>query len=186
MPSFQIKEKNYATTLATGDVFVVQTNPDTDGTVKKVSWGTLSGAINATAGGGANIAGGQSGQYLRKSSSTDNDYSWSYILAGGFSDISNSNSITPNTNLGNVLDAVNLTGSVAINAPTGSIQNGQLLQFRFQLAQTGYLQWNNVFAFGTDIVTGMIPNASGSKFEVACRYYSGDSKWRVVGLCRGF
>ena len=138
-------------------------------------------------GGIANLGGGMSGQYLRKASNSNSDFTWSSVVVGGSAYIAPITPITPSLSVGNVIDIAALTGDTTINAPTGPVDNGQLLQFRFQQGNTGYyLNWNSIYAFGTDIVTGMMPTGSGAKFEVGCRYHSGDNKWRVIGLVRGF
>lgn len=46
MPNFELKDKSYATSLQTGDLFLVQTDPGGARTVKKFDWGRLSGVFN--------------------------------------------------------------------------------------------------------------------------------------------
>lgn len=156
--SFQIKDKNYSTTLDSGAIFLVATDPSNTNVAKKFAWNDLSGYFTRLP----------------------------PVLIAGYYTTDFVTPFTPNANLGNVIDINALTGSVTMNAPTGTVTNGQLLQFRFQYNNTGYLTWNSSYAFGTDITTGMLPTASGSKFEIGSRYHSGDSKWRIIGLTRGF
>ncbi len=138
-------------------------------------------------GGGANIVGGTSGQFLTKASDSDNDFEWTSVLLGGSYSGAAVSPFTPNANFGNTVDIGVVTGSLTMNVPTGKIRDTQTIYLRFQIGQSGqFITWNSGYAFGSDIVTGMIPTGSGSKFEVGCRYHSRDLKWRVVGLVRGF
>ena len=43
-----------------------------------------------------------------------------------------------------------------------------------------------MFAFGTDVVAADLPTTANAKFEVFFRYNTVDSKYRCVGLTRGF
>ncbi len=80
-----------------------------------------------------------------------------------------------------------LTGALTVNAPTGTPLDGQTLKFRFVQDGTGrVITWNAAFAFGTDITAAMIPTTASAKFEVAFQWNATDSKWRAIGLIRGF
>ncbi len=96
-------------------------------------------------------------------------------------------SITPNADTTDVANVGTLTGTVTVNAPSGTPTDGQLLSFRFIQNATGYaITWDAAFAFGTDITSALIPSTPNAKFEVGCMWNSTDSKWRVVALVRGF
>jgi hypothetical protein len=45
MANFEIKDKQYATSLQTGDIFLVQTDVTASRTLKKIDWGRISGFI---------------------------------------------------------------------------------------------------------------------------------------------
>lgn len=96
-------------------------------------------------------------------------------------------SITPDIDSYGTFNVGTLTGTLTVNNPTGTPTDRQPATFRFVQNATGYaITWGANFAFGTDITSGDIPSTASAKFEVAFRYHSGDSKWRCIGLVRGF
>jgi len=97
-------------------------------------------------------------------------------------------SITPDISAYSIFNVGTLTGNIIINAPTGTPTDNTKLLFRFVQNGTGgwTYTWNSVFAFGTDVVAADLPTTANAKFEVFFRYNTVDSKYRCVGLTRGF
>lgn len=97
-------------------------------------------------------------------------------------------SITPDISAYSIFNVGTLTGNITINAPTGTPTDNTKLLFRFVQDGTGgrTYTWNSVFAFGTDVVAADLPTTANAKFEVFFRYNTVDSKYRCVGLTRGF
>lgn len=96
-------------------------------------------------------------------------------------------SITPDIDNYGTFNVGTLTGTLTVNNPTGTPTERQPMTFRFVQDGTGYaISWGANFAFGTDITSGDIPSTASAKFEVSFRYHVGDSKWRCIGLVRGF
>lgn len=96
-------------------------------------------------------------------------------------------SITPDIDSYGTFNVGTLTGAPTIENPSGTPTDRQPATFRFVQDGTGrVISWGTSYAFGTDITSGDIPSTASAKFEVSFRYHSGDSKWRCVGLIRGF
>lgn len=97
-------------------------------------------------------------------------------------------SITPDISAYSIFNVGTLTGNITINAPTGTPTDNTKLLFRFVQDGTGgrTYTWNAAFAFGTDVVSADLPTTASAKFEVFFRYNTTDSKYRCVGLTRGF
>jgi hypothetical protein len=90
---------------------------------------------------------------------------------------------------GNIYDVGTLTGSPTLDVPAGTPANGDEVVYRFTAdGGGGYtITWAGGYAFGTDLLsTDISPVTASKSFEVTCRYHSTSSKWRVVGLTRGY
>lgn len=96
--------------------------------------------------------------------------------------------VTPNADTADVLNVGTLTGNITLAAPTGTPKDGQSLRMRFAQDATGSrtFTFNSAYAFGTDVTAALIPAAASSKFELLFNWHAGDSKWRAVGIIRGF
>ena len=81
-----------------------------------------------------------------------------------------------------------LTGNITLGAPTGTPTDGQSLLVRMSQDATGSrtITFNAAFAFGSDVTAAMMPSGASAKWEFKAVWNSTDSKWRVVGLARGF
>lgn len=98
--------------------------------------------------------------------------------------------ITPAVS-GRLLNVVNvgaLTGAVTIANPTGTKADGMKLELRLEQDATGEraIAWGTDFAFGSDLTAAMLPDAPSSKYVVLFGWDAGSSKWRALGLSRGF
>lgn len=99
--------------------------------------------------------------------------------------------VTPNVGSSGqiiVLTVGTLTGNITLANPTGTAADGQVLKFRFKQDATGSrtLTWGTNFAFGTDTATSTIPTAANATWIMAFEYDSTSSKFRAVGISRGF
>lgn len=77
-------------------------------------------------------------------------------------------------------------GTLTINAPTGTIQNGQKLVFRLQSTNVQTFSWNAVFAGSSDLA---LPTASSgsSKYDyMGFIYNSTAAKWQMLAKNFGF
>lgn len=81
-----------------------------------------------------------------------------------------------------------LTGNITLGAPIGTPTDGQSLLVRMSQDATGSrtITFNAAFAFGSDVTAAMMPSGASAKWEFKAAWNSTDSKWRVVGLARGF
>lgn len=96
---------------------------------------------------------------------------------------------TPGTSLGaTITNVATLTDNITITNPIETPVDGQKLIFRFAQDGTGsrIITWGNAFAFGTDVTATLIPLTASAKWEMVFQWCAGDSKWRAVGIARGF
>lgn len=96
--------------------------------------------------------------------------------------------VTPAGDTTDVLNIGALTGNLTMAAPTGTPTDGQKITMRLAQDGTGshVITWNAAFDFGTDVTEALIPTAASSKWEMVFQWHAGDSKWRAVGIARGF
>lgn len=102
--------------------------------------------------------------------------------------IADGTSITINADTTDLATQVNTqaTGTLTINAPTGTPFNGQKLMLRLQSTNVQTFSWNAIFAGSTDLV---LPTAStgSSKYDyVGFIYNSTASKWQIIAKNFGF
>ena len=81
-----------------------------------------------------------------------------------------------------------LTGNITLAAPTGTPTDGQRLLVSMLQDATGgmTISFDAAFAFGADVTFAMMPFGPSAKWTFLCVWSATDSKWRVVGLARGF
>lgn len=102
--------------------------------------------------------------------------------------IADATSITVNADVTDVAAQLNTqaAGTLTINAPTGTIRDGQKLLYRIRCTNVQTLSWNAVFDGSTDLV---LPTATtgGSKFDYfGVIYNSTSSKWDLIAKVQGF
>lgn len=102
--------------------------------------------------------------------------------------IANATSITINADITDLATQANTqaTGTLTINAPTGTPVDGQKLMLRLQSTNVQTFSWNAIFAGSTDLV---LPSASSgsSKYDYVGFIYNGAaSKWQLVAKNFGF
>lgn len=102
--------------------------------------------------------------------------------------ITDATSITVNADVTDVAAQLNTqaAGTLTINAPTGTLRDGQKLLFRIRCTNVQTLSWNAVFDGSTDLV---LPTSTtgGSKFDYfGVIYNSTASKWDLIAKVQGF
>ena len=95
-------------------------------------------------------------------------------------------SITPDAGTYGTYEIGALTGNLTLNAPTGTVSDGQKLTFRLTQDATGgrTLTWNAAFQFGVDLTSGMISTVASSVSHVKFEWIASASKWRCIGILR--
>jgi hypothetical protein len=102
--------------------------------------------------------------------------------------VTDATSITANADTTDVVVQLNTqtAGTLTINAPTGTIRNGQKLLYRIRCTNVQTLSWNAVFAGSTDL-TLTTSTTGGSKFDYfGVIYNSTSSKWDLIAKIQGF
>lgn len=95
-------------------------------------------------------------------------------------------SITPDAGTYGTYEIGALTGGLTLNAPTGTVSDGQKLSFRITQDGTGgrAITWNAAFQFGVDLTSGMITTVASSITHVKFEWIASASKWRCIGILR--
>lgn len=96
--------------------------------------------------------------------------------------------VTPNSDITDVLNVGTLTGNLTLANPTGTPVDGQNLRVRMAQDATGSrtVSFGTAYAFGTDVTTSLIPSAASVKWEMLFTWNATDSKWRATAIVRGF
>jgi len=102
--------------------------------------------------------------------------------------IADGTSVTINADTTDLATQTNtqVAGILTINAPTGTLTNGQKIMFRLQSSNVQTFSWNAVFAGSTDL---SLPTASSgsSKYDyVGFIYNTTATKWQILAKNFGF
>jgi hypothetical protein len=102
--------------------------------------------------------------------------------------IADATSITVNADTTDVATQANTqaVGTLTVNAPTGTIVNGQKFILRLQSTNVQTFAWNAVFAGSTDIVLPTVSSGGGLYDYVGFIYNSTASKWQMIAKVFGF
>lgn len=97
-------------------------------------------------------------------------------------------SITINADTTDIATMVNTqaTGTFTINAPTGSLFNGQKLMFRLKSTNVQTLSWNAVFGGSTDAPLPTASSGSSLTDYLGFIYDSTANKWHVIAKNFGY
>lgn len=96
-------------------------------------------------------------------------------------------SITINGDVTDIATQVNtLTGTLTINAITGTPYNGQKIIFRLQSTNILTLSWNAGFAGSTDLGLPVYSSGSSKYDYMGFMYNSTAAKWHVISKNFGF
>jgi hypothetical protein len=102
--------------------------------------------------------------------------------------IANGTSITMNADTTDIAIQVNTqaAGTLTINAPTGTLVDGQKLTLRLQATNAQTFSFNGVFAGSTDLPLPLT-SSSGSKYDyLGFIYNSTAAKWQLIAKNFGF
>ena len=154
-------------------------NQNTTGTASNVT-GTVAIANGGT---GATTLAGASIVTYSGTETLSNKTIQSRIVA-----VADATSITINADTTDMATQANTQalGTLTINAPTGTLVNGQKLMLRLQSTNVQTFSWNAAFAGSTDLT---LPTASSgsSKYDyVGFIYNSTATKWQIIAKNFGF
>jgi hypothetical protein len=101
--------------------------------------------------------------------------------------ITDATSITMNADTTDMATQANtqIAGTLTVNAPSGTLSNGQKLMLRLRSTNVQTFSWNAIFQGGTTA----LPTASSgsSKYDYYGFIYNGTAtKWQIVGTASGF
>lgn len=102
--------------------------------------------------------------------------------------LADATSITPNADTSEMVYQINTqaAGTLTINAPTGTISNGQKLMIRLICTNAQTLSWNAVYAGSTDLTLPTATTGSGKADYIGVIYDTNSSKWHVLAKNFGF
>jgi hypothetical protein len=97
-------------------------------------------------------------------------------------------SITPNASTTDVVTHINtqIAGTLTINAPTGTLTDGQKLMFRIKSTNIQTLSWNAIYAGGADLTLPSATSGSSLTDYYGFIYNSGATKWHLLSKISGF
>jgi hypothetical protein len=160
----------------------------------------ITGSNNVVLGGyngsAAPISGTGSG-YIVLSDGTGNvrqtiDPSGNVSFPGGITPrvvvIADATSITVNSDTTDIATQANTqaVGTLTVNAPTGTLINGEKFILRLTSTNVQTFAWNAVFAGSTDIVLPAASSGGGKTDYVGFIYNSTAAKWQMIAKVFGF
>lgn len=88
---------------------------------------------------------------------------------------------------GNIF-TVTLAGNRTLGAPTGSPVDGQLMEVRVRQDATGSrtLAYNAIYRFSTDLPSPTLTTTAAKTDYLVFQYHSGDTKWDLIAINKGF
>jgi hypothetical protein len=102
--------------------------------------------------------------------------------------VTDATSITPNINTSDIVAQTNtqVAGTLTINAPTGSLNNGQKFIIRLQATNAQTFSWNAIYGGSTDLVLPTT-SSSGAKYDyLGFIYNTTATKWQLLAKNFGF
>jgi len=102
--------------------------------------------------------------------------------------IADATSITVNSDTTDIATQANTqaVGTLTVNAPTGTLINGEKFILRLTSTNVQTFSWNAVFAGSTDIVLPAASSGGGKTDYVGFIYNSTDAKWQLIAKVFGF
>lgn len=96
-------------------------------------------------------------------------------------------SITPTGDSASLVTQTNTqaTGTLTVNAPTGTPVNGQTLILKLHATNVQTFSWNAIYVGGTDLALPTVSTAAKTDYY-GFIYDTIDSKWHFVSLGRGY
>lgn len=137
---------------------------------------------------GALVIDNATGNLYRKTTGYGDNSGFALFTAAAATTITYASTITPNSGVTQIANVGTLTGDITISNPTGTPTDGQILRFRLAQDSSGShaITWGAGYAFGTDVTAALIPSTASAKWEMVFEWNAADSKWRAVGIARGF
>jgi hypothetical protein len=77
-------------------------------------------------------------------------------------------------------------GTLTINAPTGTLSDGQKIMLRLQSTNVQTFSWNAVFVGSTDLTLPSVSSGSSKYDYTGFIYNSTATKWQLVAAVFGF
>jgi hypothetical protein len=134
----------------------------------------------------ANSSTGTSGYYLR---TTGSGVYWSPAAAPNrVISYTDQNSITINADTTDtaIQTYTGIAGTLTINAPTGTLVNGQKILFRLTTTNAQTLSFNAVFRGSTDLTLPTTSSGSSKADYLAFIYNLGSTKWDLLAKNFGY
>jgi predicted secreted protein len=102
--------------------------------------------------------------------------------------IADATSVTINADTTDLATQTNtqVTGTLTINAPTGTLANGQKFTFRLQSSNVQTFSWNVVFSGSTDLSLPTTSSGSSKYDYMGFIYNSTAIKWQLLAKNFGF
>ncbi len=102
--------------------------------------------------------------------------------------VTNSTSITPTGDSADENIQINTqsTGTLTVNAPSGTPTDGQRLIIRIKSTNIQTFSWNSIYRGSTDITLPSTSSGSGKTDYVVFLYNIADTKWDLVSKTFGF
>jgi hypothetical protein len=115
------------------------------------------------------------------------------IIAGGgivtrVVSIADGTSVTINANTTDLATQTNtqVAGTLTINAPTGTLENGQKFIFRLQSSNVQTFSWNAVFSGSTDLSLPTVSSGASKYDYMGFIYNSTANNWQILAKNFGF
>lgn len=102
--------------------------------------------------------------------------------------IANATSVTLNATTTDIGTQVNTqaTGTLTINAPTGTPVNGQKIIFRLTSTNVQTFSWNAIFVAGSTVTLPVVSSGSGRTDYMGFLYNSTTAKWQLLASSFGY
>ena len=131
---------------------------------------------------------GTNGYVLTADSAAASGVAWAAAGSARVVAVADATSITINADTTDIATQANTqaAGTLTINAPTGTLSNGQKLMLRLTSTNVQTFSWNSVFAGSTDLA---LPSASSGSSKVdylGFIYNSTATKWQIIAKNFGF
>jgi hypothetical protein len=78
------------------------------------------------------------------------------------------------------------TGTLTINAPTGTLSNGQKIMLRLISTNVQTFSWNPVFTGSSDLALPTVSSGGGKTDYFGFIYQSTSTKWNLIAKNFGF
>lgn len=131
---------------------------------------------------------GTNGYVLTADSSAATGVAWAAAGSARVVAVADATSITMNADTTDIATQANTqaAGTLTINAPTGTLSNGQKLLLRLTSTNVQTFSWNGVFAGSTDLALPSASSGSGKTDYLGFIYNSTATKWHLIAKNFGF